>query len=101
MLLSTALDVLYEKVQGLGRQKFWFLFLGAAFVLVILINGAGIIPEEPYQRLSQNPFITRTDIHFNNYWQETVLLPLLAYYLDLTGTCAVSCSPTITSVRSS
>jgi hypothetical protein len=86
MLLSTALDVLYEKVQGLGRQKFWFLFLGAAFVLVILINGAGIIPEEPYQRLSQNPFITRTDIHFNNYWQETVLLPLLAYYLDLTGT---------------
>ena len=86
MLLSTALDTLYEKVQELGKRKFWFLALVLVFILVAFINGIGIIPEEPYQRLSQNPFVTRTDIHFNNYWQETVLLPVLAYYLDFTGT---------------
>ena len=86
MLLSTALDTLYEKVQNLGKQKYWFLFLVLLFIFITLINGVGIVPEEPYQRLSQNPFTTRTDIHFNNYWQETVLLPVLAHYLDLTGT---------------
>ena len=86
MLLSTALDALYEKVQKLGKQKYWSLALVLLFIFVTLINGVGIVPEEPYQRLSQNPFVTRTDIHFNNYWQETVLLPVLAYYLDLTGT---------------
>ena len=86
MLLSTALDALYEKIQGLGTRKYWFLILVLLFIFVTLINGVGIVPEEPYQRLSQNPFVTRTDIHFNNYWQETVLLPVLAYYLGLTGT---------------
>ena len=86
MLLSTALDALYEKAQELGKKKYWFLLLVLLFIFVTLINGVGIVPEEPYQRLSQNPFITRTDIHFNNYWQETVLLPVLAYYLGLTGT---------------
>ena len=86
MLLSTALDAIYEKVQKLGERKLWFLYLGLLFIVVMFINGIGIVPEEPYQRLSQNPFITRTDIHFNNYWQETLLLPIIAYYLDLTGT---------------
>lgn len=86
MLLSTALDVIYEKVHELGRQKSWFLIIITAFIIIVLINGVGIVPEESYQRLSQNPFTTRTDIHFNNYWQETLLLPLLAYYLGLTGT---------------
>jgi hypothetical protein len=85
MLPSTVLDSAYEKLQELGKRKFWFLLVGLSFILVVLINGTGIVPEEPYQRLSQNPFITRTDIHFNNYWQETLLLPLIAYYLDLTG----------------
>jgi hypothetical protein len=86
MLLSTALDTLYEKVQELGKQKYWFLILILVFIIVTLINGVGIVPEEPYQRLSQNPFTTRMDIHFNNYWQESILLPVFAYYLDLTGT---------------
>jgi hypothetical protein len=86
MLLSTALDALYEKVAELGNRKAWFLLLIAVFIIIVLINGVDIVPEEPYQRLSQNPFTTRTDIHFNNYWQESLLLPLLAYYLSLTGT---------------
>ena len=86
MLLSTVLDVIYEKVQEIGKHKYWFLYLGLLFIVVLFINGIGIVPEEPYQRLSQNPFTTRTDIHFNNYWQETLLLPIIAYYLRLAGT---------------
>lgn len=86
MLLSTVLDNLYEKVQELGKRKSWFLFLAVVFAFVVFINGIGIVPEAAYQRLSQNPFTTRTDIHFNNYWQESLLLPLLAYYLGMTGT---------------
>ena len=86
MLLSDFLDGLYGKVQGLGKQKYWFLYLVPVFAAITLINGVDIIPEAPYQWLSQNPFVTRTDIHFNNYWQENPLLPIIAYYLDLTGT---------------
>jgi hypothetical protein len=80
------LDTVYEKIQELGKHKNWFLLLGLFFLIVLLINGLDTVPEEPYQRLSQNPFTTRTDIHFNNYWQETLVLPLIAYFLGLTGT---------------
>jgi len=86
MLPSTLLNILYERTQALAAKKYWMFTLGVFFVIVILVNGIAIVPEEPYQRLSQNPFITRTDIHFNNYWQESPLLPLIAYYLGLTGT---------------
>ncbi|HSO13146.1 MAG TPA: hypothetical protein VLT51_12275, partial [Anaerolineales bacterium] len=84
MLISTFLNSLYEQTLKLGRSKFWLLVLGLIFLAVIFINGIGIVPEEPYQRLSENPFITRTDIHFRNNFQETLLLPLLAFYLRLT-----------------
>lgn len=69
----------------MGKRKLWFLFLVLVFVIVTIINGIGIVPEEPYQRLSENPFITRTDIHFRNNFQETLLLPLLAFFLRLTS----------------
>lgn len=88
MLLSTILDTLYEKTLEFGRRKLWLLILGIVFIAVVFINGVGVIPEQHYQRLSQNPFITRTDIHFNNYWQETLLLPILAFYLRLTSPLA-------------
>ncbi len=88
MLISTFLDGLYEGALRLGRGKFWLPVLGLVFLVVILINGIGIVPEEPYQRLSENPFITRTDIHFNNYWQENPLLPVIAYYLGLSSPLA-------------
>lgn len=88
MLLSTALDTLYEKVQKLGKQKYWFLALVLLFIFVTLINGVGIVPEEPYQRLSENPFTTRTDIHFRNNFQETLLLPIVGYFLLLTSPVA-------------
>lgn len=83
MLISAFLDDVYERVLRLGRSKFWLPALGLIFLAVILINGIGIVPEEPYQRLSENPFVTRTDIHFNNYWQENPLLPVIAFYLGL------------------
>ena len=86
MLLSDFLNTLYEKVQGLGKHRYWFLYLVLVFVVITLINGVGIVPEAPYQRLSQSPFTTRTDIHFNNYWQENPLLSVIAFYLGLTGT---------------
>ena len=88
MLISSILSGLYERILGLGRSKFWLLFLGMVFLVVILINGIGIVPEEPYQRLAENPFITRTDIHFNNYWQENPLLPVIAFYLGLSSPVA-------------
>jgi len=85
MLLSEFLNELYEKVKELSKQKYWFLVPGLLIIVVTLLNGVGIVPEEPYQRLSQNPFITRTDIHFRNNFQETLLLPLAAYFLQLTS----------------
>jgi hypothetical protein len=88
MLISNFLNSLYEQTLRLGRSRFWLPFLGLVFLVVIFINGIGIVPEEPYQRLSENPFITRTEIHFNNYWQENPLLPVIAFYLGLTSPLA-------------
>lgn len=88
MLISAFLDSLYEKTLRLGRSRFWLLFLGLIFLAVIFINGIGTVPEEPYRRLAENPFVSRTDIHFNNYWQENPLLPLLAHFLRLTSPTA-------------
>lgn len=88
MLISAFLDSLYERTLQLGRSRFWLLFLGLVLLAVTFINGIGIVPEEPYRRLAENPFITRTDIHFNNYWQENPLLPLLANAFRLTTPAA-------------
>jgi len=88
MLISTFLNGLYEKILELGKSRLWLLALGCVFIIVVLINGIGIVPEEAYRRLSENPFITRTDIHFNNYWQENPLLPVIAFYLRLSSPAA-------------
>jgi len=85
MLLSTYLNNLYESILKFGGKKYWFAVLGLILLSVIFINGVAVVPEEPYQRLSENPFSTRTDIHFNNYWQENPLLPIIAFYLNLTS----------------
>lgn len=88
MLISDFLNELYDQIYKLGRSRFWLLFLGMVFLVVIVINGIGIVPEEPYQRLAENPFIIRTDIHFNNYWQENPLLPIIAFYTGLSSPIA-------------
>jgi len=88
MLISSFLNRLYKKVLVLGISRYWLLALGLVFLAVIFINGIGIVPEEAYRELSKNPFITRTDIHFNNYWQENPLLPVIAFYLGLSSSVA-------------
>ena len=85
MLISTLLDGLHAKSLRLGNSRLWLPFLGLVFLAVIFTNGIGVVPEEPYQRLAENPFVTRTDIHFNNYWQENPLLPVIAFYLGLSS----------------
>jgi len=94
MLLSTFLDDLYQAINDFGQKRYWYLIPGLLLLVVIFINGIAIVPETPYQMLSQDPFTTRTDIHFNNYWQENPLLPIIAYYLNLTSpiTFNVLCS---------
>ena len=85
MLFSDFLNGLYDKTLRIGRSRYWLLVPALVFLVVIFINGIGIVPEQPYQRLAENPFITRTDIHFNNYWQENPLLPVIAFYLGLSS----------------
>jgi len=84
MQLSAILNKFQTNILEISGKKYWYLFLVIPLAIVVLINGLGLIPEEHYQRLSQNPYITRTDIHPNNYWQETLLLPLTANILGLT-----------------
>ncbi len=67
-----------------SRRQYW-VAVSALLLFTILYNGAGLIPFEAYQRLSINPFIARPDIDVNNYFQETVFLPLLANLLGLTS----------------
>lgn len=67
-----------------SRRQYW-VAVSVLLLFTILYNGAGLIPFEAYQRLSVNPFITRTNIDANNYFQETVFLPVLANLLGLTS----------------
>ena len=83
MLLSVFIERLVKTAQLLAARKFW-ITLAATFILVVLINGIGQFPSHAYLRLSQNPFTLRTDIDEGNYWQENLLLPLLANFLRVT-----------------
>jgi hypothetical protein len=87
MLLSSFLSGLTDRLLGLSRAGAAVL-LSAALLVVILTNGIGVVPQNVYQRLADNPFITRHDIHQENYWQETVLLPVAAFEAHLTTTRA-------------
>lgn len=82
MLLSSYLDFLYEKVRKLTLQKI-LIILAIFFVIVIFTNGISHYPPKIYKRLSNNPFVSRIDIDKVNYWQESVLLPVIAYYTNL------------------
>lgn len=64
------------------KQAAWIFWPVVLFliVLAVSINGISLVPPQQYQRLSQNPFTTRTDIANDNYWQESTLLPIVAFY---------------------
>lgn len=66
-------------------QRQIYLVLMVVFSGMLFLNGVAIIPYESYQRLSQNPFVTRTDIDPFNYLQETILLPVCAYMVHMTS----------------
>jgi len=66
-------------------QRQVYLILIIIFGGVLFLNGITPIPYESYQRLSQNPFVTRTDIDPFNYLQETVLLPVFAHLVHMTS----------------
>lgn len=87
MLLSEFLDSLKLKIDLLASKYFW-LMLCVVLLLVIIINGVSLVPPEHYFKLAQNPFITRIDISPDNYWQESIFLPLIAYYARLTSKAA-------------
>ena len=64
-------------------RKAWMFWPAVLLILAaaILTNGISLVPPQHYQRLAENPFITRLDISADNYWQETVLLPAIAFIL--------------------
>ena len=65
------------------RLKIWGFWLAVTLLLVgvILLTGITLADPKtyPYQHLAQNPFISRTNIDPENYWQADILLPLAAY----------------------
>ena len=84
MLLTSFLDCVIGNFHKLTLRR--SLTLSACvFIIITFINGISLVPHEDYRLLSQNPFITRTDIYSRNYWQESVLLPLTAFYSRLTS----------------
>lgn len=54
-------------------------------ITTIALNGISLLPYQLYQRLAQNPLITRADIGAENFWQETLLLPLIAFYAQVSN----------------
>jgi hypothetical protein len=83
MDLSVFLNLVLEKTERITRRKFWPVILGAFFMIIVIINGISLVPFHLYQRISQNPFVIRTDMPSNNYWQEDILLPLIAFFTHL------------------
>jgi hypothetical protein len=90
MHLSSFLDLLLEQVEAIASRRFWMVVLGLVSVVVILTNGISLVPGQFYQRLSENPFVTRTDVITDSTLQETVLLPIIAFFTKLNSPLAFS-----------
>jgi len=70
-------------VGAIAHRRFW-LCLVALLVFVIAYNGLGVMPHEPYRLTAENPF-ERVQAHRENTFQESPLLPLVAYFSRLTS----------------
>lgn len=79
MLLNQYIDAVFARIHKLSPRTV-FLTLIFLFILVVTTNGIEPTPKH-YQGLSQNPFVDSVDIV--DYWQESVLLPLIAYYTQM------------------
>ena len=84
MLLSEFLDSSKAKIDLLTAKYYWPM-LCIVLLLVVFINGVSLVPPEQYYLLAQNPFVTYSSI---NYFQESILLPVFAYYAHLTTKAA-------------
>jgi hypothetical protein len=74
----TIFEQLEQWLRGCARRRFW-LVLALMVVVTFLYCGIGIVPREFYRELAKDPFSQRTDIHRENYFQESPLLPVLAH----------------------
>lgn len=72
---------IFAYVIRLIRRKAYALALAALFCAVIYANGISFGPSEEYRLLSENPFVVTEKI---NYFQESILMPLIAHYTHST-----------------
>lgn len=82
-LPSSFLPSFAEGIERFTERHFW-LVVTIGFLFTIELNGVGLVPGEGYQKYAQHPFVTRVDISPTNEWQESILLPLIAFWLGAT-----------------
>ncbi len=87
MTVSILVEKLYARVMEIASRWYWITVLGG-LLFITLINGVDIPKDSAYRLLAQNPFVTHYDIGTVNYWQEDILLPLLAYFSRMTSRTA-------------
>jgi hypothetical protein len=74
----TIFEQLEQWLRDVARRRFW-LVLALMALVTFLYVGVGIVPKEFYRAMAQDPFKQRTDIHQENYFQESPLLPVLGF----------------------
>ena len=83
-MISRLIESIYHFFLTVTHRHFLFI-LFLIFSLTVMINGLGIATDTVYFRLAQNPFRTRLDIAGINYFQESLLMPLLFYSLGISS----------------
>jgi len=81
---SAFLPSLADRFEMFAGRHFWPAVV-ILFLFTIEFNGTGLVPPEHYQKYSQHPFVTRDDIDPRNVWQESILLPLTAFWMGATS----------------
>lgn len=80
--LRSILSAAVDRLQRMNRRAYTLSLL-ALLGIIILLNGMSTVPPQHYLKLSENPFVTRTDIDPENTWQENLLLPGIAFITKL------------------
>lgn len=72
----------WDKVTHWFRQqvrKHFTWWAGLIIVFELLYTGVGVVPREFYREVASNPYMQRTDVHPENHFQESPLLPVAAH----------------------
>lgn len=64
-------------------QKHFFLVCLLLVCFIFIQYGVGIVPREFYRHVAVNPYVEQKEVHENNYFQESPLLPIVAHHLGL------------------